>query len=1019
MPSTPSNRLRLTPSNSPHLQLPATPRTPSRGRYLQTEARLSLKRVIGTTCASPTGLDTCQSSFAYIAGGAVVVVDVEGETYSQRFYRARPTAVPLYGTTNQGLTQTTPTGTPRANDSRNRIPIPPRESSYGALDRGDSAASKTWTSRERIKAATCLALSRDGKFLAVGETGYNPRVLIFGLQDSSSDRPLVSINEHTQGVTAVAWAPNTRFLASLGTANDGFLYLWRIDPRTGAAKLFQQNRCVSFIRGMIWMGSNLVTVGVRHCKVWQVEEPQGNSPTKSRFGNEVNPPSQSQKALQGRNALLGDLIETSFTCAAAISDSKAVICSEGGDICLLEESPERTKLARILKIGFIIACVAIRDAAIHVSGNSGDFAILNLDQFLQANSDCVTSSSKLDAPLLALDFLADNMVTVDSDQSINIWDASYLPGTASETSTRLRIPGNGDTTQGVGSIPQSNQSEAAFYTWTQSGSIQLWDTQGNIKESFDVALENATVHSDGEPVNQLTACTTTQAANYFITGDKLGVLKVTDAETKQCVFETKAHSSYCQQIAAFQDESKFMIVSAGRDRTAQLFHRTSAGRFELFQTLEFPSKVTQVVIPSPDKIITCSLDRSLQVYEIVRKEYDGDDLAAFAVRSFPLKTSPTSVVVSPDGKTITVSLTDRSAYIYDLETGKLVKSFKCTDEVGVESVVLDDLIYRPERGREPPFLLGLSNTDKSVRLYNATTGAFLDREWGHTEGISGVALVEENDGFEKVVSVGSDGTIMLWSLGPEEQATGSASRDPSPAGDVSTAGRAPLRRIRSKADLKEFQRPASVASGRRSSPPQPLTKKRSLYGLTGSAPLRSPTATFQSSPSTVRGSMHTRKTSADSQISSPAVSPKVRSIRRPSMPAMDSKKTKSSSSLRGAMGLTLATENVCRALRDFRKKLEIEGRVSDSVFAELDHELRLTSLALGDQAKQSRELSNTLIENILDQYSNKLALMLDEKLRLNSQSSGRQDTPSPDDEHRPNSSGAESLSTATTDSNYS
>ncbi|ETS79459.1 hypothetical protein PFICI_09312 [Pestalotiopsis fici W106-1] len=1016
MPSTPSNRLRQTPSNSPYLQLPATPRTPSRGRYLP-EPRLSLRRVIGTTCASPTGLDTCQSSFAYIAGGAVVVVDVEGETYSQRFYRARPTAIPLYGTTNQGLTQTTPTGTPKANDSRNRIPIPPRESSYGALDRAD--APKTWTSRERIKAATCLALSRDGKYLAVGETGYNPRVLIFGLQDSSSDRPLVSINEHVQGVTAVAWSPNTRFLASLGSANDGFLYLWRIDPRTGAAKLYQQNRCVSFIRGMIWMGNNLITLGVRHVKVWQVEDPQSNSPTKSRFGNEVNSPSQPQKALPGRNALLGDLIEATFTCAVTVSDTQAIICSEAGDICLLEENSKQIKLTRILKIGFATTCVAVRHEAIYVSGSSGDFAILNLDQFLQGDLDCITSTSKSDASLLALDFLTDNMVTVDSDQSINIWDASYMPGSGSETSTRAQIAGNGDTTQGVGAIPRSSRSEATFYTWSGSGSIQLWDTQGNIKESFDVALENATFQNDGEPVNQMTACTTTPAADYFITGDKLGVLKVTDAETKQCVFETKAHSSHCQQLAAFQDESNFMIASSGRDRTAQLFHRTSSGRFELFQTLEFPSKVTQVLIPSRDKIITSSLDRSLQVYEIVRKESDGDDLAAFPVRSFPLKTSPTSVVVSPDGKSIIVSLTDRSAYIYDLETGKLVKSFKCTDEVGVESVVLDSLICRPEKEREPPFLLGLSNTDKSVRLYNATTGAFLDREWGHTEGITGVTLVEEKDGSEKVVSVGSDGTIMLWGLGSEEQVTGSASRDPSPAGDVSTAGRAPLRRVRSKADLREFQRPSSVASGRRSSPPQTLTKKRSLYGLTGSAPLRSPTSTFQSSPSTVRGSMHARKTSSDSQVSSPPISPKVRSIRRPSMPAMDSKKTKSSSSLRGAMSLTLATENVCRALREFRKKLESEARVSESALAELDHELRLTSLALGDQAKQSRELSNSVIENILDQYSNKLALMLDEKLQLNSQSSGRQDTPSPDDEHRPNSSGAESLSTATTDSNYS
>lgn len=96
MGSTPSHRLRLTPANSPFLPRPA--RSPHRGRPLQIyDSRLSLKRVIGTTCTSPTGFDAVQSSFAYIAGGAVVVVDVNGDSYGQRFFRARPTAT-LYTT---------------------------------------------------------------------------------------------------------------------------------------------------------------------------------------------------------------------------------------------------------------------------------------------------------------------------------------------------------------------------------------------------------------------------------------------------------------------------------------------------------------------------------------------------------------------------------------------------------------------------------------------------------------------------------------------------------------------------------------------------------------------------------------------------------------------------------------------------------------------------------------------------------------------------------------------------------
>lgn len=111
------------------------------------------------------------------------VVGEKDAKCTQRFYRARPTAVPQSvtggstgggGSSNVGA-PSTPTNT--ANDARNRSIAHLRDGavSYspstpsGGLEWGDSPGSKTWTSRERIKAATCLSISRDGRFLAVGE----------------------------------------------------------------------------------------------------------------------------------------------------------------------------------------------------------------------------------------------------------------------------------------------------------------------------------------------------------------------------------------------------------------------------------------------------------------------------------------------------------------------------------------------------------------------------------------------------------------------------------------------------------------------------------------------------------------------------------------------------------------------------------------------------------------------------------------------------------------------------------
>ena len=182
MSSTPSNPrtfaantglgLKLTPSNSPFARTPKSPNKP-RGLY---ESGLSLKRIIGTTVSSPTAFDSLPSSriFAYTAGAAAVVVSVkDSSNYSQRFFRARPTAIPL---STGSFLSSAPSTPNTANDGRNRsvaflrdsvVPYSP-STPHTSVD-WDSPSSKTWTSRERIKAATCISISRDGRFLAVGE----------------------------------------------------------------------------------------------------------------------------------------------------------------------------------------------------------------------------------------------------------------------------------------------------------------------------------------------------------------------------------------------------------------------------------------------------------------------------------------------------------------------------------------------------------------------------------------------------------------------------------------------------------------------------------------------------------------------------------------------------------------------------------------------------------------------------------------------------------------------------------
>ncbi|KAL7897822.1 quinon protein alcohol dehydrogenase-like superfamily [Trichoderma sp. TUCIM 5745] len=983
-----SNRLKLTPSNSPFLTSRRA-RSPLRGRPVF-DSRLSLKRVVGTTCRSPTAFDAVNDCFAYTAGGAVVVVTVDGDQYTQRFYRARPSVVSLYSASQHAPSTPTTSTAAKANDSRNRATG--HRDSHSGSEWSDGPSPRTWTSRERIKAATCLGLSPDGKYLAVGETGYAPRVLIFNLQESSSDVPLVSINEHTFGVNAVAWSPDSRYLASLGAANDGYLYVWKVDSRTGHTKLFQQNRCTSYVKDMVWLGNSLITLGVRHIKMWKIDENAGVSPAKPKFGLDHPPLSpNSQRTLPGRNIILGGLLEATFSCAAADGD-RLVVCTETGEICILEGDDKQTKIISVLSLDFFISTIEILGDIAYVGGRDGNFAKIDVNRLLDGSKDCVIGTSQNSTGLAALGFTTNNSVTVDAKGSIDVWDLNHIPGQSDSPSYHIHISGQGEPVAGIYPMHRPNEMQAAFLTWSNSGMVTFWDLEGQMKKSIGIPLEvlsapDATVES----VNQLACVKISKSGRLLVTADRLGVLRVTDTSTEECILDTKAHSADCTYISLYEEEEKFLMACCGRDRTAQLFHRTSSGNIEHFQTIEFAARVVQVLILSLDKVVTCAWDRTMQIHDLVTKEGNPDAIAAISARVVTLKASPTSMASSLDNRTMFVSMLDRSICQYDLRTGRPINCFKCMDETGIESAVLESLSVEQGSPRDSDFLLGASNTDKSIRLYDSISGAFLDREWGHTEAINGVSLVEDNDEGRKVVSVAADGTIMIWSLDVHER----LSREPSPARDA-TSSRPTLRKVLSKSELAEFQRPRAASGGRRSiTPPppsqsRPLRKRTSRLNLSTTASAKTPSETQPTSPRSARAmdSTPSRRKGMGTNANSPPLSPRSRLSRRPSLPVLNdrmARKKNSTPNLRGGNSLNAATEQTCRTLRAYRKKLSSAEPINPEALTELDQELRFTAAALGDRAIRSRAMNETVLSGLLDQYSERLVTLLDEKLRLSSQ----------------------------------
>ena len=80
----------------------------------------------------------------------------------------------------------------------------------------------------------------------------------------------------------------------------------------------------------------------------------------------------------------------------------------------------------------------------------------------------------------------------------------------------------------------------------------------------------------------------------------------------------------------------------------------------------------------------------------------------------------------------------------------------------------------------------------------------------------------------------------------------------------------------------------------------------------------------------------------------------------------------------GSLGAS--TESLCRTLRAYRKRLaNTSDTMSPELAKEVERELAATARAIGDKVK-TKAFEETVMVKLLDQYSERLVNMLDEKI---------------------------------------
>lgn len=707
------------------------------------------------------------------------------------------------------------------------------------------------------------------------------------------------------------------------------------------------------------------------------------------------------KTLPGRNCILDDMKDATFTSVVTISPNRAIVASDKGDICLIHDTGSDQRFMKLFEAGFPVSSMAVdTKGRLHIASSQGGLKTVNIREVTSNLTPPPSPPPRVSSPVISwadcnqivgITCSSDYVITVDSQRAIRLSHLTSTEDDAAIGELVHALPAHGNSVLGVAAVlKQPNALLASHYSWASDGSVLFWNTDGSFKDSLDVVLEQV----DGPDAlpNELRTVRASADAQFLVTGDKYGVLRIIDCTTRTSAFDFKAHAGEITSIAIHEDEQLSLIACASRDRTVQVFTRTS-DTWELLQTLDEHVGAVNAVQFSRNgrRLVSSSGDRSIVVRELVTRDEEGSDpIRAFLMlRAIMLKASPVSIAWDVDSDdALLVSTIDRQVHKYDLRNGQCLNSFRACDTDGGDAVVLSSLVHI-SRGWSSPLIAGVSSTDKSIRIYEES-GSLIARDWGHTEGVSDIALVQEangdaSDNAKSLVTVAVDGTIFIWDLAlqtPNRQDL-TKSMDLLGVGAPSTpdlvANRPPLRRVFSQSELARFQRPSEddnvTPTGNKSPKLRKRVSKFTLNSTPKLDPSPMPTNAREGRAGGWQGQGSVRRNKNRSPSPPSPRNPQL-AKRRTSMDVRP--RTKGPANEFGSLGAS--TESLCRTLRAFRKRLaNSTDTLSSELARDVERELATTARAIGERVK-SKEFDETVMVKLLDQYSERLVSMLDEKI---------------------------------------
>ncbi|KAK2147296.1 hypothetical protein LSH36_561g03000 [Paralvinella palmiformis] len=590
------------------------------------------------------------------------------------------------------------------------------------------------------KAITCLAFSKDGRYLATGESGHQPSVRLWDLEEMTQ---IAEFQGHKFGINAVV---------------------------TGIA--FSED------------SSTFVTVGNRHVKFWNMDS------SKSRIKETV--------PLKGHSGILGEQKNNFFCgvcCGCGATANKTYAITRSGLLCEFNDNRLLDKWVELRTTS--ATCIVAQEHHVFVGCANGIVRVFNagslnyvttlprphhlgVDVTSGQDPSSVTSAPAdavyPDTVAISIDDEACKLTCIYNDHSLYIWDIhdikrigkcrSFLYHSAAiwgvEVYPLLE--------QGVDLLPRGS-----FFTCSSDDTIRIWNVDPHmstdtpykrniysnellkviytdqdlcniVEKEFNPAGKTDKTDTQYQDNHGVRSLTVSNDGKHLASGDREGNIRIHELKFMEELHTLEAHDSEVLSLEFSQPSlGKNILASTSRDRLIHVFDCDND--YELLQTLDDHSAaITSVKFYENENhqlgMLSCGMDKSL----LFRGAQMEPEFQFVMTRHLVGKTTLYDMCLDPRQKFVATACQDRNIRIYNLKNGKYKKSYS-------GSTGSDGTLLRLAQDRSGAYVVA-SCSDKNVGIFDFFTGECMANMLGHSEVVTGIRFTND---MKHIISVSGDG----------------------------------------------------------------------------------------------------------------------------------------------------------------------------------------------------------------------------------------------------------------------